>query len=158
MKNEWDKTKLGTKLREVDRGIVFGLYPGVGKTTATKFTGVQTLHLSPFNKLGEELKKDVFNAITLYKLLGLTQYGTQRNSMHEYDVCDYESIVFDELGLCTIEQLGWIYRYMETHTKTFYATADTDQNKPIQYNINNMDTFQNITKNVCISYFQISLC
>ena len=38
-------------------------------------------------------------------------------------------------------QLEWIYRYMNTHKKIYYATADTDQNKPIKYNCNNGKDF-----------------
>ena len=74
--------------------------------------------------------------------MGLTQYGTQRKNMSEYDVSEYDCIVFDELALCDIEMLGLVYRYMNNHKqKKFYATADTNQNKPIKYNINNINNF-----------------
>ena len=64
------------------------------------------------------------------------------NNMSEYDVSEYDCIVFDELALCDTAMLGLIYRYMNSHNeKKFYATADTDQNKPIKYNINNIDYF-----------------
>ena len=137
LNDEWDKAEMKEKLLAHDRTIVFGNYPGVGKSTACKQTGLNTLFVAPYNKQCQELRKDLFEAITEHRLMGINETGT---FTHEYDVDDYQCIVFDELALCDTIMLVHIYQYMRAHNGIrFYATADTDQNKPIGYGTNNVD-------------------
>ena len=137
--NEWDLNEIGQVLRENNGTLIEATDPGNGKTTAGQSTKLKTLFVSPTRVLCQKLRLDDFTAITLYQLLGLTQHGTQRRNMHEYNVSSYEVIVFDELALFDTEQKQWVVRYMKTHdNKKYYATADTDQNEPIKFYTNNV--------------------
>ena len=54
-----------------------GIYGGAGKTTGIKNSGYKVLFVTPFNKLGQELKKDIYEAITLNKLLNINNIGVE---------------------------------------------------------------------------------
>ena len=72
VKNEYDNQELLDIMK--DKNIfVKGLLPGVGKTSACK-NNKNTLFVSPYNKLCQDLRKDGHDAITLNHLLGTTYH------------------------------------------------------------------------------------
>ena len=56
-------------LQKYDRVMVKGLLPGSGKTTAIKNSGYNTLFVTPYNKLCQELRKENSLSVTVNKLL-----------------------------------------------------------------------------------------
>ena len=76
-----------------ERTIIKADYAGSGKTTACKSTKLETLFVSPFNKLCQKLKRG-YKTITLHKLLGYNQVGKKHKNVRDYDISPYEAICF----------------------------------------------------------------
>ena len=129
MNDEFSRNEADQIIDKNNKVIVKAIYPGCGKTTFFKnYKNQKKLFICPFNRLCQELKKDGCEAITLNKLLSIYGDGTQYVNTNEFDISNYELIIFDELYIYNINQLTRIYKYMQKHTdKCFYATGDINQ-------------------------------
>jgi len=143
--SEMDTDELNTIFRENTRVLVKGLYPGVGKTTAVRNFGDQDnkiLFVTPFNRLAQELRKDGFDAVTLYRLLGYFggfAGGVEYKKKNRFDVRDYHCICFDEVALYSPHLLKKIDVYMRNHSDIrFLSTGDLDQLQPFDFWPNNI--------------------
>jgi hypothetical protein len=137
--NEFDKNEINQVFERNRKTMIKGLYAGVGKTTSVKNYGHNTLFISPYNKLCQNLRKDGFDAITLNKLLGVYVDGNSYAKKCDYDITDYDSICFDEIMLYSPKELRLINEFMMKNDKIkFFATGDTDQLKPFGHGINNV--------------------
>lgn len=136
IKDEFNTEDLSTQLNENNKTAVFGLYPGVGKTTSIKNLAGNTLFITPFNKLCQQLQKDGKEAITLHTLLGIDVEGKQRGGKK---IENYNTICFDEILLYETSLLQRIYYFMQEYPQTkFYCTGDLDQLEPINNDLNNI--------------------
>ena len=147
IKDEYDNQELISIMK--DKNIfVKGILPGVGKTSACKNV-INSLFVSPYNKLCQDLRKSGHNAITLNKLLG--QGINESIKFNKYDTSTYNCIVFDEMLLYNPRQLYLIKMYMEQNNdKQFLCTGDIDQRKPFNFGCNNIDN-QNEYQLSCIN-------
>ena len=147
IQNEYDNQEL---LRIMNDKNVFikGLLPGVGKTTACK-NNENTLFVSPYNKLCQDLRKNGHDAITLNKLLG--RGINEHMNFKKHDISGYECIILDEILLYNPNQLYLIKRYMEQNCdKRYHCTGDIDQRKPFNFGCNNVDN-QNEYQLFCVN-------
>ena len=125
--NEYDNQELLGMM--INKNIfVKGMLPGVGKTSACK-NYKNSLFVSPYNKLCQDLKKSGYDAITLNKLLG--QGINEHMKFNKYDTSSFHCIVFDEILLYNPNKLYSIQMYMEQNNdKRYLCTGDMDQRKP----------------------------
>ena len=147
IKNEYDNQELLSIMK--DKNIfVKGMLPGVGKTSACK-NNMNSLFVSPYNKLCQDLRKSGHDAITLNRLLG---QGIDENmKFKKYDTSSYHCIVFDEMLLYNPRQLYSIKMYMEQNNdKRYLCTGDIDQRKPFNFGCNNVD-YQNEYQLLCVN-------
>ena len=135
IKDEYDNQELLNIMK--DKNIfVKGMLPGVGKTSACK-NYMNSLFVSPYNKLCQELRKSGHDAIILNKLLG--QGIDEHMKFKKFDTSTYNCIVFDEMLLYNPRQLYSIKMYMEQNNdKRFLCTGDIDQRKPFNFGCNNV--------------------
>ena len=147
VKNEYDNQELLDIMK--DKNIfVKGLLPGVGKISACK-NNKNTLFVSPYNKLCQDLRKDGHGAITLNRLLG--QGIDDDMKIKKYDISSYDCIVFDEILLYNPRQLHSIKSFMgENKDKRFHYTGDIDRRKPFNFGCNNIEN-QNDYQSFCIN-------
>ena len=145
--NEYDNQELLSIMN--DKNIfVKGWLPGVGKTSACK-NYMNSLFVSPYNKLCQDLRNSGHDAITLNRLLG---HGIDENlRFKNYDTSSYNCIVFDEILLYNPRQLYSIKMYMEQNNdKRYLCTGDIDQRKPFNFGCNNVDN-QNEYQLLCVN-------
>ena len=147
IKDEYDNQELLGIMK--DKNIfVKGMLPGVGKTSACK-NNMNSLFVSPYNKLCQELRKSGHDAITLNRLLG--QGIDEHMKFNKYDTSNYNCIVFDEMLLYNPPQLYSIKMYMEQNNdKRFLCTGDIDQRKPFNFGCNNVNN-QNDYQLLCVN-------
>ena len=128
--------------------MILGDLPGVGKSSAVKnYVNHNTLFISPYNKLCQELKKDGFVAITLNKLLGFFGDGVDLVNAKTYDISPFDCICFDEIALYTPNLLKRIDQFMIKHPKLKYmSTGDIDQLQPFGSSLNNVKDMKQYTK------------
>ena len=99
----WDKDRFIDDRRQYFKSIfVRGSLPGTGKTSACK-NNKNSLFVSSYNKLCQEIRKDGCNAITLNRLLG--QGIDDHMKMKKYATSAYNCIVFDAILLYSPKQL-----------------------------------------------------
>ena len=132
-----------------DKNIfVKGMLPGVGKTSACK-NYKNSLFVSPYNKLCQDLRNSGYDAITLNRLLG--QGIDEHMKFNKYDTSCYHCIVFDEMLLYNPHQLYSIQMYMEQNNdKRYLCTGNIDQRKPFNFGCNNVDN-QNEYQLSCVN-------
>jgi len=136
--NEYDTEEINDILEE-NNILVLGEYAGVGKTTSIKNYGNNTLFITPHNKLGQELRKDGQESITLNKLLGIYGDGQAYVNMNEYDITPYNNICFDEVLMYGTKELRMIALYMQkNNNKKYFATGDICQIQPFTDKLNNI--------------------
>ena len=145
--NEYDNQELLSIMK--DKNIfVKGILPGVGKTSACK-NYKNSLFVSPYNKLCQDLRKSGYDAITLNRLLG--RGIDEHIKFKKYDTSSYHCIVFDEMLLFNPHQLYSIQMYMEQNNdKRYLCTGDIDQRKPFNFGCNNVDN-QNEYQLFCVN-------
>ena len=108
-----------------------------------------SLFVSPYNKLCQDLRKSGYDAITLNKLL--RQGIDEHMKFKKYDTSSYRCIVFDEMLLYNPRQLYSIKMCMEQNSeKRFLCTGDIDQRKPFNFGCNNVDN-QNEYQLFCVN-------
>jgi 5-methylcytosine-specific restriction endonuclease McrA len=146
--DEYDDNEFKQLFDNNNRTMILGALPGVGKSSAVKrFANHNTLFISPYNKLCQELKKDGFVAITLNKLLGFFGDGVDLVNTKTYDVTPFDCICFDEIALYTPNLLKRIDQFMINHSRIkFMATGDTDQLQPFGSSLNNVKDIKKYTK------------
>jgi hypothetical protein len=119
---------------------IFGLYPGVGKTTSIKnsYNSDDITLITPYNLLCQKLRDDGFYSNTLHIQLGISLKGNDdQNIKGKKD--NHNVICFDEVLLYNEELLQRIYYYMLFNPeKKFYCTGDLQQLKPISSGMNNI--------------------
>jgi hypothetical protein len=132
---------------------------GAGKSHALKTycknSNKKVLFICPWNSLCFKLKGDGYEAETLDKVIGLRFDGGDFKQGKEYDVSEYEIIVFEEIFLYDTFKLHKIKEFMEKHRKIrFYANGDENQNKPIEtLSISNKkDYYNNIVSSMFPKY------
>ena len=139
-KDEWDDCEMKQHLAK-SRTMLLGKYAGVGKTESCVRACEVALFVCPYNKLCEDLRARIREAVTFCKLFGIRydDNGTESECAN-MDIKDYETIIFDEIGLLTPPQLARIKHVMEMYPeKRFLATCDQNQLAPI-YNLSVKDT------------------
>jgi len=145
--NEYDNQELVSIMKDKNI-IVKGILPGVGKTSACK-NYKNSLFVSPYNKLCQDLRKSGYDAITLNRLLG--QGIDEHMKFKKYDTSSYHCIVFDETLLYNPRQLYSIQMYMEQNNdKRYLCTGDIHQRKPFNFGCNNVDN-QNEYQLFCVN-------
>ncbi len=111
-----------------------------GKTSSLKHfvNGKNALFVCPFNNLCFELRKETYNAITLNRLLGIRlDDDKNETSMSIFNINAYDIIIFDEIFLCSLNNLERIRQFMEKFKdKRFYATGDEYHFPPIEEYVN----------------------
>lgn len=149
LNNEWDREEMKNILDNYKNLILKADIAGAGKTNALvhycKENKLKTLFICPWNSLCFNLKSKGNDALTLDKVIGLRFDGNDFKKGKEYDVEDYDVIVFDEIFLYSTCKLQNIKEFMDKHKKIrFYATGDENQNKPIEtLNISNSKVYYN---------------
>ena len=126
------------KTKDVNITIFKGLFPGVGKTAAACKIAktINTLFISPQNKLCQEIKKDGFECITFHKLFGLSIYQKVEKYRKLYKIDDYKCIVFDEIYMHDIEKLQMIHIFIIENEDKYKILATGD--------IKQLESFQNM--------------
>ena len=168
MKNERD-SKEAKAIVEGQNCIILGTLPGVGKTHMAGQYGGDTLFVSPYNKLCQQLKKkfktDAKNAdaITIYKLFGLTLNITEHGKRAFYDISNFKCIVFDEVLLNSIDILQKIAVLVKNHPEIrFLFTGDCNQMSPLGCKINNVSDVgayqMKCLKQICPNYVVLNEC
>ena len=113
------------------------LLPGSGKTTAVKNSGYDTLFVTPYNKLCQELRKENYDSVTLNELLNIDICGNYNKYATAYNT-DSEAVCFDEILLYNTGYLNKINNFMNKTDKKVYATGDLNQIQPFGFQLNNV--------------------
>lgn len=114
--------------------LIKGQYPGVGKSTLCKNFDDDSLFILPYNRLCQNLKTEGYDAITFSRAFGLFKNDIELKTMKQYDLSEYNTIVFDEALLYTPERLKRLDTLIRMFpNKTFLSTGDTDQRNPIGF-------------------------
>ena len=138
LKNEWDCNEINYCISNNNRLIIKADIAGAGKTFSfinyAKQSNKKMLFVCPWNSLKFDLIGKGMDAITLDNLKGLRFNGEDTSETNRtYDVSSYDCIVFDEIYLHDTYKLSVIRDFMaENKDKTFFATGDENQNKPIE--------------------------
>ena len=137
MKDEYDIFEMKDILQKYDKVMIKGLLPGSGKTTAVKNSGYDVLFVTPYNKLCQELRKEIYDSVTLNKLLNIDICGNYNKYSTSYNI-DSDAVCFDEILLYNPGYLNKINSFMNRTDKKVYATGDMDQLQPFGYQLNNV--------------------
>ena len=137
MKDERDIDEMKVILDSYQDVIIKADIAGAGKSHAFKAyfknNNKKVLFICPWNTLCFKLKREGFDSETLDKVLGLIYNGDDFKQGKNFNVEEYESIVFEEIFLYDTFKLQKIKEFMEKHRKIrFYANGDENQNKPIE--------------------------
>ena len=140
IKDEYNNDEFKQLFDSNNRTMILGDLPGVGKSTCVKrYENHNILFISPYNRLGKELRKDGFTAITLNKLLGFFGDGIDNVHAKIYDITPFDCICFDELALYSPNLFKKIDQFMNKHKNIkFMATGDTGQLQPLGISLNNV--------------------
>ena len=146
--DEYDDNEFKQLFDNNNRTMILGALPGVGKSSAVKrFANHNTLFISPYNKLAQEMRKDGFVGITLNKLLGFFGDGVDLVNTKIYDVTPFDCICFDEIALYTPALLKRIDQFVNNHSYIkFMFTGDTDLLQPFESSLNNVKDMKQYTK------------
>ena len=129
VQDEWDIKSLPNMT------IVRSDVPGSGKSQTLKNLPYENkLFVCPWNGLTQEIEKDDYNAVTLYKLLGLNIKGHRNEKSQCVDLNQYDCIAFDEVYLHNICDCMKIYDVLQSNIDNdikFFATGDPSQNDPV---------------------------
>lgn len=137
-KNELDTKIINEYITNHKHTLIKGMFPGVGKSTLAKNFDKNSLFITPYNKLCQVLRTEEFDSITYSKLFGLVGSDEEMKHIKEYDLSDYNTIVFDEVFLYEPLRLKRISSLMEQYPdKHFLATGDSDQRDPIAFKNSN---------------------
>jgi hypothetical protein len=132
--DEKDTETINKYIDSKKRVLIKGLYPGVGKSTMAKNYDTNALFILPYNRLCQNLKSDGYDAITFSKAFGLYKDDVELVNIKQYDLSEFDTIVFDEALLYTPERLKRLDKLMNTYPdKTFMSTGDTQQRNPIGF-------------------------
>ena len=130
--------------------IIYGLYPGAGKSFASQLCSKKALYVTPFNQLCQELIIKGHTAVTLHNLMALNITGNS-SKRKQYDVSEFDTIVFEEILLYNPKLLSSIHRFMKMHKdKKIIANGDISQNLPILFDLNNVSSQEKYVMN-CIN-------
>jgi len=137
MKDEYDLEEMKIILDKYQDVVIKADIAGAGKSHALKTycknSNKKVLFICPWNSLCFKLKSDGYESETLDKVIGLRYDGNDFKQGKEYNVDEYEIIVFEEIFLYDTFKLQKIKEFMEKHRKIkFYANGDENQNKPIE--------------------------
>jgi len=138
--DEWNKDIISEVYASNNRVICKAECAGAGKTSSFKHFvhGKKALFVCPYNNLCFEIIRETFEAITLHRLLGI-KLDDDKNEASSYDfkISEYDIVIFDEIFLCTIDNLERMRQLMEKYQdKQFYATGDEYQLPPIENHLN----------------------
>ena len=149
IQDEYDSAAIHELLVKEKTGcIVLGNTPGSGKTTLMKnfLRGKKNMFVTPYNLQASEIRKEGFEAVTLYSMLGLRLTEDGKVEKKETKEIDADYIVFDEIYSMMPSSLHMVSEYMKKHPeKKFFATGDVHQLPPIENlnNISDVDTYYN---------------
>ena len=116
------------------RLLIKGEFPGVGKSTMCKKYDDDSLFILPYNRLCQNLKTEGYDAITYSRAFGLYKDDVELKNIKQYDLSQFDTIVFDEALLYTPDRLKRLDKLMSLYPeKTFMSTGDTDQRSPIGF-------------------------
>ena len=90
--DEYDVNEMKNKLHQYDRVYIKGLLHGTDKTTGAKNSGYKLQFVTPYNKLCQELRKEIYNSVTLNKLLNINIVGEYNKKAKQHDISQYEAI------------------------------------------------------------------
>jgi hypothetical protein len=128
---------------------VSGTTAGTGKSTLVKSLKdtYKVLIVTPDNKLSYDNKKEGFESITLWHLVGVTPDGQHVSS---FDTTEYNLIFFDEVKKYGTEQHHWINKYIASSPdKRYIKAGDENQNRPIEQGLNNVDDWKDYYNTIC---------
>ena len=131
--DEYNTTEINNYIKNTGNILITAVYPGCGKSEiAKKYTG-NTLFVCPYNVLCQKLKQEKHNAITYDKLFGLIfKNDNAKTAKKNYDISEYDTIVFEEIYLYTAVKLKRISEFMEKNKdKLCIANGDPSQRNPI---------------------------
>ena len=133
--------------------VIFGTFPGCGKSYASQLCSSKALYVTPYNQLCQELAIKGHTAITLHSLMGLNITGKSTKRKH-FDVSEYDTIVFEEILLYNPKLLSSIHRFMNLHQdKKIIANGDICQNLPLFFDLNNIPSQDKYLVNCINSLF-----
>ena len=133
--DEFNIDMMNVELNKYNCNLILGLCPGVGKTTSVKNYSKDTLFITPYNTLAQDLINSGYKAITLNNLLGIYADGQKYKDTHGFDTSNYSSICFDEVFLYNIPELVLIDKYIRNNAeKKYFGTGDPSQLPPINMN------------------------
>lgn len=130
--DERDTKKINKYLKKHNAVFIQGDFPGVGKTEICKNYDKEALFICPYNKLCQNMKKDNLESMTYNKAFGL--YADDSKISSQTDFSKYNTIIFDEAFLYTVERLSRISSLMNSYPdKNFIATGDGLQREAIGF-------------------------
>jgi hypothetical protein len=92
------------------------------------------LFILPENTLCQNIKIDGYDAITFNKLFNLYCDDQELKKSRHYNIDNYNTICFDEIGKLSPDRLKRISNFIkENPTKNIFACGDYRQIKPIDY-------------------------
>ena len=140
--DEYDTNEINKKINLHNRLLIKSDMPGSGKSQCVKNyhntnnnddTINKVLFITPNNELAQDIKKEGFDAMTVYAFLGLNHNEQSINTKKDVYTKDYNIICFDEVYQIKRSILKRIDRYINEHSNIkFVATGDNAQNKAIE--------------------------
>lgn len=126
VKDEYNITEIENKT------ILEAVVPGAGKSTACKkyasMNNLKSLFIINNNNLAMEIKKEGYDAITPYQLLGLNIYNENNEHIKKFDITDYDVIIYEEIYFNEFRLLHKLYEFMiNNNDKIYLANGDPNQ-------------------------------
>lgn len=115
-----------------NKTIMTAVVPGAGKSYACKKfldkNNYKGLFVINNNNLAMEIKKEGYNSITPYQLLGLNIFNENNENIKKFNIEDYDVIIFEEIYFNEFKLLHKLYDFMlNNNDKIFIANGDPNQ-------------------------------
>jgi hypothetical protein len=114
-----------------NKTIMTALVPGAGKSTACKKyldkNNLKGIFVINNNNLAMEIKKEGYDAITPYQLLGINIYNenNETTKINKFNIEDYDVIIYEEIYFNEFKILHKLYEFMiNNNDKIFLANGD----------------------------------
>jgi hypothetical protein len=144
--DEFNEDELNELIDKNDNLQITAEVAGAGKTSSFINYSIKNnkkmLIVAPYNTLCLDLNikakkyNNIFQSITIYKLLGLIYDGNNTKEGTTMDISNFDIVVIDEIYLLNLLDLMRLKHFMEmTFNIKFYATGDEYQNAPIENNL-----------------------
>lgn len=147
LNDEYDNMEIKQKTQSLNRVIILGSVPGVGKTTACKKCDEKALFVCWNNTRAKHLRKEGCDAMTVDHMIGFSP--NDANIIKKYkknvDVSQYKTIVFEEIFCHNTYKLMLIDMFIRRHPAIrFMANGDPCQNEPISNTPNDQSIYEKI--------------